>query len=101
MLLHDDFWDWAEREPHRVAIVRGQERATYGELARQAWGIARALQESGIQKGDRVALFLENGGGGRRVHAAGHGHGDQAGLGFGGDRQRKFELSGFGHQAIN
>jgi hypothetical protein len=46
-------------------------------------------------------LFLENGGDGRRVHAAGHGHGDQAGLGFGGDRQRKFELSGFGHQTIH
>jgi hypothetical protein len=70
------------------------------------WPLALKLWQAALipklhsQSNDGPALFLENGGYGGRVDASGHGHGDQAGLGFGGDRQGKFELSGFGHQVI-
>ena len=61
MLLHHDFEGWAARDADRVALVCGRERHTYGDLSRSAQAMAAALQQRGVRRGDRVALFLDNG----------------------------------------
>jgi amino acid adenylation domain-containing protein len=61
MLLQHDFEGWAVRDADRAVLVCGPERYTYGELARRAQAVAAALRERGIRRGDRVALFLDNG----------------------------------------
>jgi amino acid adenylation domain-containing protein len=60
-LLHDSLLAAAEREPDKVALVAGGERLTYGELLDRSLRLARALQDRGLQRGDRVAIFLSNG----------------------------------------
>jgi len=44
----------------RTAVVHGERRMTYGELAAQATRLASALRESGIGPGDRVAYLCPN-----------------------------------------
>src|SRR5690348_9070687 len=61
MLLHHDFERCSATQPDAVALVRGDERLTYGDLARRARVLAALLQSRGVARGDRVALFLENG----------------------------------------
>ena len=46
--------------PDKLAIVCGDRRLTYREFADEATRIARALQASGIQPGDRVAYLCPN-----------------------------------------
>jgi long-chain acyl-CoA synthetase len=41
-------------------LVHGQERVTYDDFARASLRIARLLAESGLKKGDRVALVMRN-----------------------------------------
>ena len=43
--------------PDKLAIVCGGRRFTYREFADEATRVARALQASGIQPGDRVAYL--------------------------------------------
>jgi len=55
---------WAAREPHRTALLDyrldGEPgRLTYGELAVQSSAIAAGLSAQGVQRGDRVALLLQ------------------------------------------
>jgi amino acid adenylation domain-containing protein len=59
-LLHDLFTDTAAAAPDRVALVCERKRYTYGELARRARSLARALVERGVRRGDRVVVFAEN-----------------------------------------
>lgn len=61
VLLQHGFEGWVARDADRIAVVCGQERYTYGDLARRAQAIAVALQQRGVSRGDRVALFLDNG----------------------------------------
>ena len=61
MLLQDDFEGWVERDADRPALVCGPQRYTYGDVHRLAQAVAAALREGGIVRGDRVALFLDNG----------------------------------------
>lgn len=61
MLLHDFFENTAARLPHKIALVCGEQRLSFGELARRAERLAALLQQRGVQRGDRVALFLDNG----------------------------------------
>ena len=49
-----------ERFPGKEAIVCGSERLTYVELDDRANRLAHALRRIGVQRGDRVILFLEN-----------------------------------------
>lgn len=51
----------AQRTPGKVALVCGERRVTYHLLNREAEALARALRASGIRRGDRVAIFLDNG----------------------------------------
>ena len=50
----------AEVYPDKVAIVHGDRRTTYREFAAEATRLARALQASGIDAGDRVAYLCPN-----------------------------------------
>ena len=46
--------------PDKVAIIYGGRRLTYSELAAEAQRVARALQASGVEPGDRVAYLMPN-----------------------------------------
>ena len=50
----------ASRFPGHEAVVDGDVRLTFAELRAEAIGIARALAGSGIEPGDRVALWAPN-----------------------------------------
>jgi fatty-acyl-CoA synthase len=46
--------------PEKVAIVHGDRRMTYRDFAAEVTRLARALQASGIEAGDRVAYLCPN-----------------------------------------
>ncbi|MGS0743237.1 class I adenylate-forming enzyme family protein [Glaciimonas sp. GG7] len=50
----------AQRAPQACALVCGQERFSYGELAERAGRVAAALQANGVKRGDRVGVLLSN-----------------------------------------
>ncbi|MFC9557011.1 class I adenylate-forming enzyme family protein [Rhodococcus sp. NPDC056960] len=50
----------AERQPHRVALVYGDQEWTYGEFLQRIRAAATFLAERGIGPGDRVVCFSEN-----------------------------------------
>lgn len=55
------FWSFAQRDPDELALVDPQERLwTRGELLAAANRIAHGLRALGLEKGDCVALVLEN-----------------------------------------
>ena len=47
--------------PDRTAVVDGDERLTWGEFRERSRRLAAALQQRGIEKGDRVAFLAPNG----------------------------------------
>jgi len=46
--------------PDYVAVVHGQRRYSYRELAERSWRLANALRSAGLAKGERVAALLFN-----------------------------------------
>src|SRR6476469_8341942 len=50
----------AERHPEAIAIVDGEQRATYAELLQRTRSAAGGLGELGVAPGDRVAAVLKN-----------------------------------------
>jgi long-chain acyl-CoA synthetase len=50
----------AQRFPGKTALVCGDRRLTFAELADQAARLARTLRARGLARGDRVVLFLDN-----------------------------------------
>ena len=50
----------AKRLPPKVALICGPERLTYSEIEEKANRIAGVLRQLGVQRQDRVAIFLEN-----------------------------------------
>ncbi|MBA3432957.1 MAG: AMP-binding protein, partial [Actinobacteria bacterium] len=52
--------DRARNTPRRVAIEFGGERITYADLSFRSRGMAAALAESGIARGERVATLTAN-----------------------------------------
>src|SRR5215470_15280086 len=46
--------------PDKTAVVSGQQRYTYRQLAERSWRLASALRSAGLGKGDRVATLLFN-----------------------------------------
>ena len=46
--------------PERVAVVDGERRYSYRDLAERSWRLANALRSAGLSKGDRVATLLFN-----------------------------------------
>jgi long-chain acyl-CoA synthetase len=61
MLLHDFLLNAVARDPHRTALVAGAARMTYCELDQRIRRLAAGLQTRGVRRGDRVAIYLENG----------------------------------------
>lgn len=60
MLVHDFLEKSAERAPDKLALVCGGQRLTYSEVDTMANRLAHALRERGLERGDRVILFLPN-----------------------------------------
>src|SRR5947209_11944852 len=46
--------------PDKVAVVDGERRYAYCDLAERSWRLANALRSAGLRKGDRVAALLFN-----------------------------------------
>ena len=46
--------------PEKVAVVDGDRRYRYRDLAERSWRLANALRSAGLGKGDRVATLLFN-----------------------------------------
>ena len=61
MLLHQLFEQSARQTPDKVALVFESTRRTYAQIDHSATQLAAALQQHGVQRGDRVATFLDNG----------------------------------------
>ena len=59
-LMHDYLELSAERLPDKTALVCEEGRYTYARLEEMANKLANALLKRGVQKGDRVAVFLDN-----------------------------------------
>ncbi len=58
-LIHDFIFDSARRTPDAEALVHGAERCSYAELAALVRQVAAVLLEQGIERGDRVAVYME------------------------------------------
>src|SRR5262252_3722981 len=55
------FLRYAEQQyPQRTAVVCGEERFTYTQLAERVGRLAGALRKSGVQPGERVAFLSTN-----------------------------------------
>lgn len=50
----------AERNPHGIAFVWGEESLGYGEVAERVDALAAALRSLGLRRGDRVAVLMPN-----------------------------------------
>jgi amino acid adenylation domain-containing protein len=50
----------AERFPEKIALVCGDRRLTYREIEQDCNRLAHGLIASGVQRGDRVAVYLDN-----------------------------------------
>jgi long-chain acyl-CoA synthetase len=50
----------AVRYPTKTALICGEERVSYAELASRIERLASGLQRQGVREGDRVVLFLAN-----------------------------------------
>jgi long-chain acyl-CoA synthetase len=59
-LLHDSLLVAAHDRPDKPAVVTKEARLTYAELLDQSSRLARALQDLGLERGDRVAIFMDN-----------------------------------------
>ena len=59
-LLHETLLASAERVPEREGLVAGAERLAYTELLDRSLRLARALQDLGVTRGDRVAIYMDN-----------------------------------------
>ena len=57
--LHDLLRNCVERDPDKVAIVDGGTEYTYGDLDLQSNALSVALQEAGVERGDRVGVYME------------------------------------------
>jgi len=60
-----DFLIWhllresARRLPDKEALVHGEERLTYREIAGRVERLAAGLQAAGLRRGDRIGIYLE------------------------------------------
>ncbi len=59
-LLHHVFTNSSERVPGKHAVIDSQRQLTYSQLNKLAGVMAQKLKEAGIERGDRVAFFLDH-----------------------------------------
>lgn len=60
MQVHHSLRKSAESLPDKEALVNGSRRLTFAEIETHSNGLAHALKAIGLQKLDRVAIYLEN-----------------------------------------
>jgi acyl-CoA ligase (AMP-forming) (exosortase A-associated) len=58
-LVHHMLQRSAERLPDKEALIQNEESVSYGEFARRVNALAASLRDSGVQRGDRVGIYLE------------------------------------------
>ena len=58
-LVHHLLRTSASNFPEKEALVHGSYRLTYSEIYSQSTAIAFALQKAGVQRGDRVGIYLD------------------------------------------
>jgi acyl-CoA ligase (AMP-forming) (exosortase A-associated) len=58
-LIHHLLRTSALRFPEKEALVHGEQRLTYAEVMRKTAGLAHGLRCAGLQRGDRVGIYLE------------------------------------------
>jgi acyl-CoA ligase (AMP-forming) (exosortase A-associated) len=58
-LIHHMLYTSAQRSPEKEALVYGEQRLDYAEVARLTSGVAAGLRRAGIARGDRVGIYLE------------------------------------------
>ncbi|MDQ2821589.1 MAG: acyl-CoA ligase (AMP-forming), exosortase A system-associated [Pseudomonadota bacterium] len=58
-LVHDFLFDAAARTPHAEALVHGARRLDYAALAAEVTRAACLIATHGVQRGERVAVYLE------------------------------------------
>ena len=56
--LQAAFLAQALRQPDQIALIEGQRRMSYLALLQAAWGVASALRERGLQRGQLVGLLI-------------------------------------------
>ena len=57
-LLHHLLHRSAKRFPEKEALVCGTQRLSYQSVARSAAGLGTGLRQAGLEKGDRVGIYL-------------------------------------------
>ncbi|RMH42312.1 MAG: AMP-dependent synthetase [Deltaproteobacteria bacterium] len=58
--LHDYILRAARQWPDKVAVVYGDDRATFADLDARSNALAHALAARGVDRGDRVIVFADN-----------------------------------------
>jgi acyl-CoA ligase (AMP-forming) (exosortase A-associated) len=58
-LVHHLLQRSAVRFPDKEALVHGDERLTYAEVDKRTAGLAMGLRRAGLQRGDRVGIYLD------------------------------------------
>lgn len=60
VLVHQFLEESADRSPNKIALVCDGKRWTYAQLDALSNQVAQALLQAGVQRGDRVAVYLQN-----------------------------------------
>jgi acyl-CoA ligase (AMP-forming) (exosortase A-associated) len=58
-LIHHMLRASALRIPEKEALVHGEQRLTYSEVIRQTRGLAYGLRGAGLQRGERMGIYLD------------------------------------------
>jgi len=58
-LIHHMLHTSAKRSPDKEALVHGDQRLSYGEVACRTSSFAKGLRDAGVLRGDRVGIYLE------------------------------------------
>src|SRR5271166_2217130 len=58
-LIHHMLRASTSRYPDKEALVHGAQRLTYAEVSARVAGLASGLREAGLQRGERVGIYLD------------------------------------------
>jgi acyl-CoA ligase (AMP-forming) (exosortase A-associated) len=58
-LIHHMLRTSAQRSPDKEALIHGDQRLTYAEVAKQSGALAGGLRQQGLQRGERVGIYLD------------------------------------------
>ena len=58
-LIHHMLRTSAHHLADKEALVHGDQRLSYGEVARRSAGLAKGLRRAGLVRGDRIGIYLD------------------------------------------